>query len=626
MVANPIKLTDTTFRDAHQSLMATRLRIADMDPIAAEMDSVGFHSMEVWGGATFDSATRFLAEDPWERLRTFKRLMPNTPLMMLLRGQTLVGYRNYADDVVDAFVQRAAEVGIDIFRVFDALNDERNLQRAAEAIKASGKRLQLAICYSVTEGGRLGGPIYNLDYFIAKALRFQELGADSICLKDMGGVMAPFDAHDLVTALKPVLNVPLQLHTHYTSGMASMTVLKAIEAGIDVVDVCLSPLALRTSQPAVEPLVVALQGTGWDSGLDMEKLLRMSDYLESILPKYREHMESPRAAVIDVKVLSHQIPGGMASNLISQLREAGALDRLDEVLQEIPRTRQELGYPPLVTPMSQIVGSQSVSNVLFGRYQMVSGQVRDYVYGLYGRPPADLDPKVVEIALKDYEQGQERVSVRPADLIEPEMGKAREAIKDISSDIEDVLTYALYPTTGLRFLRIKHGLEAVPEEMRAQTLEEAERERAAKAQAAQAVKRPAVEPPPKSARARLFNVYVGDEYYQVEVDPAQPLQGMAVRRGGVADQAPSRQAAGGEPTALTAAPGESTILAPMPGILVRYVAEVGQKVKAGDPVVVLEAMKMENTLPSPIDGTVRSLPLEPGGTVARDDVLAIIAP
>ncbi|MCI0439425.1 MAG: pyruvate carboxylase subunit B, partial [Chloroflexi bacterium] len=452
MAKNPIKITDTTFRDAHQSLMATRLRTEDMEPIAARMDSVGFHSMEVWGGATFDATTRYLAEDPWERLRIFKRLMPRTPLMMLLRGQTLVGYRTYASDVVDAFVGRAAEVGIDIFRVFDALNDEWNLERAAQAVRDSGKHLQMAICYSVTEG-RLGGLIYNLDYFVEKARRFQDMGADSICLKDMGGIMAPYDAHELVTALKPILRVPLQLHTHYTSGMASMTVLKAIEAGIDVVDTCLAPLALRTAQPAIEPLVTTLRGTDRDTGLDMEKLIEMGDYLESVLPKYREHMESPRAAVIDAKVLSHQIPGGMASNMISQLREAGALDRLDEVLREIPRTRQELGYPPLVTPMSQMIGSQSVSNVLFGRYKMVSGQVKDYVYGLYGRPPAPVDARIVATALKDYPRGQQPVSTKPADLIEPELQQARDAIRDISSDIEDVLTYALYPTTGLRFLR-----------------------------------------------------------------------------------------------------------------------------------------------------------------------------
>ena len=617
MAKTPIKLTDTTFRDAHQSLMATRLRMEDMEPIVADMDALGLHSVEVWGGATFDAATRFLGEDPWERLRTFKRLMPKTPLMMLLRGQTLVGYRTYADDVVDAFVDRAAETGIDIFRVFDALNDERNIQRAADAIKKCGRHLQLAICYSVTEGGRLGGPIYNLDYFLSKARRFEEMGADSICLKDMGGVLAPYDAYEIFSAFKQQLQVPLQLHTHYTSGMASRTALKPIEAGVDVVDACLSPLALRTSQPALEPLVVALNGSDRDSGLDLDRILKMSDYLESMLPKYRAQMESPRAAVIDAKVLSHQIPGGMASNLISQLREADALDRLNEVLEEIPRTRKELGYPPLVTPMSQMVGSQSVTNVLFGRYEMISGQVKDYVYGLYGSPPAEIDPGVVEIALKDYERGTERVSGRPADFVDDELDQAREAVKDMSTDPDDVLTYALYPTTGLRFLRIKHGLEPLPDEMKAQSAEEA------------SPAKPAVAPtgssdaPPKSPLARSFNVFVGGAYYQVEVDPAQPQRG-AVARPTAATALPAAPASREQPAAVT--PAEGGILAPMPGVLLRYAVEEGQRVKAGDPVVVLEAMKMENTLPSPVDGTVGSLPLRPGDTVAKDAVLAIIAP
>ena len=627
MAANPIKITDTTFRDAHQSLMATRLRTADMEPIAAEMDSVGFYSMEVWGGATFDSAIRYLAEDPWERLRVFKRLLPNTPLMMLLRGQALVGYRAYADDVVDAFVERSAELGIDIFRVFDALNDDRNLERAAEAVKRSKKHLQLAICYSVTEEGRLGGPIYTIDYFVSKARRFQEMGADSICLKDMGGLMAPYDAHDLVTALKSTLDIPLQLHTHYTSGMASMTVLKAIEAGVDVVDACLAPLALRTSQPALEPLVVTLQGTERDTGLSSEKLLKMGDYLETILPKYREHMESPRAAVIDAKVLSHQIPGGMASNLVSQLREADAVDRLDEVLSEIPRTRKELGYPPLVTPMSQMIGTQSVSNVLFGRYKMVFEQVKDYAYGLYGRPPAPLDPDVAELALKDYERGNRPIADRPADLIDPEMAAAREAIADISTDLEDILTYALYPTTGLSFLKMKHGLEPIPEDMLPISTEQvgAAPERAAAQVSPLTVQRVATDAPPRSPRARTFNVFLGEEFYRVEVDPVQETRPTATPAAVAPAASAAATPADAKPDVLITAPNEAAITAPLPGVLLKHVVEVGGAVNVGDPVVVLEAMKMENTLPSPIAGRVKALLLEPGARVAKDDVLAIIS-
>ena len=628
MVADRVKITDTTFRDAHQSLMATRLRTADMEPIAAQMDAVGFHSMEVWGGATFDSATRFLAEDPWERLRTFKRLMPKTPLMMLLRGQSLVGYRNYADDVVKAFVQRSAEAGIDIFRVFDALNDERNLETSAAAIKAAGKHLQTAICYSVTEEGRLGGPIYNLEYFMEKARLFADLGADSLCVKDMAGLLAPYDAFELFTALKEAVDLPLQLHTHYTSGMASMTALKAIEAGADVVDACLAPLALRTAQPAIEPLIMTLAGTDRDTGLELDQLLELGDYLESILPKYREHMETPRTAVIDARVLSHQIPGGMVSNLTSQLREASALDRLPEVLEEIPRTRKELGYPPLVTPMSQMVGSQAVTNVLFGRYKMISGPVKDYVYGLYGRPSAAIDEDIGRQALEGYERGQSRFTGRPADLIEPELEQATEAVKEISGDMDDVLTFALYPTTGMKFLRIKHGLDPVPDEMRPPVESKSDdgaRPGAADiASSAQPRITPLTEAPPKSPRTRAFNVYVGADVYQVEVDPVESGPGArpAALRG------PSRPVVqsgdGSRPAALAA--GETTLLAPMPGLVSKYTVEVGQRVEVGDTLVVLEAMKMENSLPSPAAGSVKALPFEPGATVSKGDVLAIIAP
>ena len=622
---NPVAITDTTFRDAHQSLLATRLRTEDMVPIASDMDSVGFHSMEVWGGATFDVATRFLAEDPWERLRTLKKLISSTPLMMLLRGQALVGYRPYADDVVHAFVQRAADVGIDIFRVFDGLNDERNLKTAAEAVLKTGRHLQIAICYSVTEEARLGGSIYNLDYFLQKARLFQDMGANSICLKDMGGLMAPYDAYELVTELKKLLRVPLQLHTHYTSGMASMTCLKAIDAGIDVVDACLAPLALRTSQPAVEPLVAALAGSQRDSGLHLASLLKMGEHLESILPKYRKHMQSPKVAVIDTNVLSHQIPGGMSSNLISQLREAGALDRLDEVLDEIPRTRRELGYPPLVTPMSQMVGSQSVSNVLMGRYKMVSDQVKDYVRGHYGRPPAAIDSKIVEM-IGGEPQREPALDGGPGAALEPELEAAKQAVKELSTDIEDVLSYALYPTTGMKFLRIKYGLDPIPDDMKPESPEQPQHEQGGEPEAPL----PTVQAPPKSPRTRTFNVFVRGEYIQVEVDPVQtPHQPYASH---VPTTAPPVAAAseptpqqGQRPAPMALSPGEGAIEAPMPGIVLRYLVEVGQPVQEGQAVVVLEAMKMENSLPSPITGTVKNLSAAVGLAVAKDDLLAIIA-
>ena len=608
----PLRITDTTFRDAHQSLLATRLRIEDMEPIAARMDSLGLYSAEVWGGATFDTTTRFLAEDPWERLRTFKRLMPNTPLMMLLRGQSLVGYRSYADDVVEAFVGHSAETGIDVFRVFDALNDERNLSAAAGAVKKAGKHLQMTICYSVSHGTRMGGPIFNLDYYVNRARVMAGMDADSICVKDMAGLLSPYDAHDLIAALKTATGLPVQLHTHYTSGMASMTALKAIEAGVDIVDTCLAPLALRTSQPAIEPLIISLRGTDRDPDLDLETILEMGDYLESVLPKYRQHMDTTRAAVIDAKVLSHQIPGGMISNLVSQLREADALDRLDEVLEEIPRTRKDLGYPPLVTPMSQMVGTQAVSNVLFGRYELVSGQIKDYFYGLYGRAVADADPNVAKAALEGYERGGSPISVRPGDLIEPEMESAREAVKELSTDLDDVLTYAIYPTTGMRFLRIKHGLDPVPDEMKPPT-----GETATGPQAPQPSVTPLAEAPPMSSRARAFNVYLDGNAYRVEVDP------VAVAARGATRPAAS---ASGQQSSKAPAAGEATVAAPMPGLVSRYPVEVGQQVKAGDSVVVIESMKMENSLPSPVAGTISELPSNPGATVAKGDVLVVITP
>ena len=628
MTANPIKITDTTFRDAHQSLLATRLKTSDMEPMAAGMDAVGFHSMEVWGGATFDVATRYLAEDPWKRLRTFKRLIPNTPLAMLLRGQSLVGYRAYADDVVEDFVARAAETGIDNFRVFDALNDERNLETAARAVTRSGKHLQMTICYSLTEEGRLGGAIYNLEYFVERARRFEQMGADSICVKDMAGLMAPYDAHELFQALRAALKVPLQFHTHYTSGMASMSVLKAVEAGVDIVDACLSPLALRTSQPAVEPLVMSLAGTDRDSGLDLAKLLPLGDQLESVLPAYKEYLDTPKASVIDAKVLSHQIPGGMASNLLSQLRDADAIERLGEVLQEIPRTRKELGYPPLVTPMSQMVGTQAVSNVLFGRYEMVSEQVKHYVGGRYGRPPAALDPDVVKQVLKGEEDGRLAEDLHPTADLEPELDAAREAIKDISDDPHDVLIYALYPTTGLKFLRIKHGLEPPPVEEKLRTPD-------AVAPTLKTTPSPATRSrapvPPKSPRVRTFNVFVGGEYYQVEVDPVQAGRGAAAtidELEGFADEDEAQAAADGSgpDSALVVEPGDATVVAPMPGLLLRYSVDVGQHVDAGDAVAVLEAMKMETSLPSPMAGTVKALPLASGSSVVKDDILAVISP
>jgi len=606
-------ITDTTFRDAHQSLLATRLKMEDMEPIASEMDQVGFASMEVWGGATFDATTRYLSEDPWERLRRFKKLITKTPLSMLLRGQSLVGYKAYSDDVVDAFIERSAVNGIDIFRVFDALNDEWNLERAATAVKNSQKHLQMTICYSVTESGKMEGPIYNLDYYLDRAKSFQNMGADSICIKDMAGLLSPYDAFELVSELKKVINVPIQLHTHYTSGMASMTVLKAIEAGVDVVDACLAPLALRTSQPAVEPLLVTLRGTEYDPKLNLDTLIGLGDYMESILPKYKEYMETARAAVIDAKVLSHQIPGGMASNLTTQLREIGSLDKLEDVLEDIPVTRKELGYPPLVTPMSQMVGSQAVSNVIFGRYKMVSNEVKEYLSGMYGRPPGKVDLSVKATIFKSEDKTEiTAITERPGNILEPELNKAKDGLKDITADIDDVLIYALYPTTGMKFLRIKHGIDSSEENVD----RDAESKQSLSLDTNFEV---AEQTPTKSSNIRSFNVYIDDTLFKVEVDPTD--QNLISISDGIKTQKSNetKPSANGQTEN-----SDGQLKSPMPGVILRYLVEEGQEVKEGDPVAVLEAMKMENTLPAPKDGNIQSLPVEPGQTVVKGDLLAII--
>ena len=633
----PVQITDITLRDGHQSLLATRMRTEDMEFVADQMEKCGFWSMEVWGGATFDVPHRFLGEDPWERPRILKKLMPKTKFMMLLRGQNLVGYRNYADDVARAFVHQAAEAGIDIFRVFDAVNDERNHEMAYKAIKETGKHIQGAICYSLTQP-RLGGPLYNIEYYVKKALILQDMGADSICIKDQAGLISPYDAYDLVKALKEVLRVPLELHTHYTSGQACMAHLKAIEAGVDIVDTSLAPFAHRTSHPAIEPLVVTLYGTERDTGLDIEQLVKCDQMLEQIAPKYRDFVDTSKLAVIDPEVLSHQIPGGMTSNFIAQLKAAGALDRLHECHDETVRVREDLGYPPLVTPTSQIVGVQAVQNVLAGHYQMITKEVKDYCWGLYGKPPAPINPEVQKVALKGYERGEEPITVRAADMLEPELEKAEEATKDVAKDINDVLIYALYPTTGMRFLRLKYGLDKeIPDDWKPpkapKTLEEAKREEELieLAKAGKVVEKKEVVTPPKGPGVRTFNVFVGDEYYQVDVEavggppavsiasPAAPAT--AAPRPAAAAPAPAQKAA---PTEVAA--GEAAITAPMPGMIIRYEVNVGDRVKAGDVVVMFEAMKMQNNIPSPIDGTIKALFFKPGDPVPKDAVMAIISP
>ena len=636
---NPVKITDLTLRDGHQSLFATRMRTADMEPIAAEMNKVGFWSMEVWGGATFDVMTRFLNEDPWERIRILKKLMPDTRLQMLLRGQNLVGYRNYADDVVVAFVHHAADCGIDVFRVFDAVNDERNFITAFKAIKDKGKHIQGSLCYSLTER-TLGGPVYNIGYFVKKALIIQDMGADSLCIKDMAGLIAPDDAYELIKALKQALKIPVNLHSHFTSGMAYMSYLKAIEAGVDFIDTCIAPFALRTAHPAVEPIVVALSGSPRDTGLNLEHLLKLGDYFESIAPKYRHLLDTTKISVIDTGVLWHQIPGGMFSNMVAQLKEANAIDRLHDVYAELPKTRKELGYPPLVTPTSQIVGVQAVQNVLFGRYKMISKEVKDYVYGLYGKPPAPIDKEVQKTVLKGYERGDKPFTGRPADILEPELQKAKEATKDIAKDMGDMLVYALYPQTGMRFLKWKYGLESPPPETKPKTLEDVKREDEiiAKAKAGKLAEKVEVKAPIKGPAARTFNVFIGDEHYKVEVEPAggpatsAPPPAYAPPQPPVAPPPPKPEAPpapverkeASAPPKATVAAGDTPVLAPIPGTVIRYLVKEGDNVKVGMGVVLLEAMKMETEIDAPAAGKIKSINYKPGDKVSGGTVLAII--
>ena len=485
---NPLKIQDNTFRDGHQSTLATRMRTEDMLPIAEKMDSVGFWAMEVWGGATFDTMHRFLGEDPFDRIRTLKKYIKKTPFSMLLRGQNLVGYRNYADDVARLFVDKSCEAGMDVFRVFDALNDYRNFQTVVERIKANGKHFQGTICYSLTER-LMGGDVFNLEYYLSKAKEIQDMGADTLCLKDMAGIMAPFDIARLITELKKVISIPIHLHTHYTSGMASMVYLEAIKAGVDIVDTCLAPFALRTSQPAVEPIVATLYRTTRDPGFELSLLLELGDYIETIAPKYRDYLAKNKMSVIDTGVLAHQVPGGMISNLVSQLKEAKALDRLAEVYKEVAVARKELGTPPLVTPTSQIVGVQAVLNVLFGRYKMVTNEVKDLVYGLYGETPTPVDPEVRKTVLKGYKRGDTPVTGRAADYLEPELEENKEKIGDLAKDDFDLLIYSLYHNTGEQFLKWKYGLEERPAEVKPKTLEDIRKEDEAMAAALEQVRK-----------------------------------------------------------------------------------------------------------------------------------------
>lgn len=633
---NPLKIMDLSLRDGHQSLFATRGRTEDMIPVAEMMDQVGFWAVETWGGATFDTMHRFLNEDPWERIRTLKRYFKKTPMSMLLRAQNLVGYRNYADDVAKAFVDRAAANGIDVFRTFDALNDFRNFETVVPVIKKCKKHFQGCICFSITEP-RMGGDVYNLEYYVNKAKDLEGMGADSICLKDMAGMIAPYDAYAIIKALKEAVSIPIHLHSHFTSGMADMSHLKAIEAGVDIIDTCMSPYAYRTSHPAVEPFVMALLGTNRDTGFDIKLLAAINEILErDTIPKYRHLLDDTKLSIIDINVLLHQIPGGMLSNLVNQLRGMDALDRIDEVYAELPRVRKELGQVPLVTPTSQIVGVQTVNNVLFDnekeRYKMITDQVKDLCYGLYGKTPVPIDSKVKAKSLKDYSRGEKPIACRPSEVLEPELEKAREDVKGLAMDLDDVLIYALYPVTGKRFLKWKYDKEEPPEEVKPRTMADVKAEQSLikKAVAGKLVEKPGKDVPPESEGLRRFKVFVDDEYFEVGVEEeggsAQASAPIAVAAPPPPKPpTPEVHAPIKKSASVSMAQGDGApLLAPMPGMIISYEKGIGDTVKKGETVVILEAMKMENALPSPAGGIIKSINFSAGDSVAKGDVLCII--
>ncbi len=443
-----VKISDSTLRDGQQSLIATRMRIEEMLPIIEKMDKVGFESMEVWGGATFDSCLRYLKEDPWERLRQIKSIVKDTKLQMLLRGQNILGYKNYADDVVEAFVEKSIKNGIDKIRIFDALNDKRNLETATKATKKSGGHAQLAISYTLSD-------VHTLDYYVELAKEYEKMGADSICIKDMAGLLLPMPAYELVKALKQVISVPIEIHSHYTSGVASMTYLKAIEAGADIIDTDMSPFSMGTAQPATEVMVGALKGTEYDTGLDETLLSEIAEYFRPLREKDIESgLLNTKVLSVDIATLMYQVPGGMLSNLVSQLKTQHAEDKYEEVLKEIPKVRADLGYPPLVTPSSQIVGTQAVINVLLGeRYKIIPNETKDLVRGKYGKTPVKISDEI----RKKIIGSEQPITNRPADLIPPALAKMEEEMIQYKEQEEDVLSYALFPQIAVEFFKFRQA-------------------------------------------------------------------------------------------------------------------------------------------------------------------------
>lgn len=568
-----VKITDTTLRDAHQSLIATRMRTRDMLPIAEKLDEAGFFSLEVWGGATFDSCIRYLNEDPWERLRSLKEIIKDTPLQMLLRGQNLVGYRHYADDVVVKFVEKAAENGIGVFRIFDAVNDIRNMEVSIKAAKKCGAHVQGTISYTTS-------PVHTNESFVEFGHELASLECDSLCIKDMAGLITPKDAYTLIRSLKKEVGLPVDLHSHSTSGMALMSYMAACKAGVDILDTAISPFAGGTSQPPTETVVAGLKETKWDTGLDLAKLIDIKAYFEEIKEKYRGILD-PISEKTDTRVLVYQVPGGMLSNLVSQLKEQNAIDRFDEVLEEMPRVREDLGYPPLVTPTSQIVGTQAVLNVLMGeRYKVIPKEVKEYVRGMYGKSPAPIDKGIMEKVLGD----EQPITCRPADLLEPELDRLEEEARELGlvKKEEDVLTYALYPQVAPKFLR---G-DAVEEELIPAVQD-----------AVQAEARPVY---------NQFKVVVDGEVFQVEVEPTGE---MVIQEN--------------KPAPLPSV--EGGIKSSMQGMVLGLKVKPGDAVQEGDVVAVIEAMKMENDIHASHSGIVREIFVKESDFVAAGDIIMVVS-
>src|SRR5574341_711841 len=584
------------------------MRTEDMLPIAQKLDSIGYWSLEVWGGATFDTCLRFLKEDPWERLRALRAAMPNTKLQMLLRGQNLVGYRHYADDVLEHFIERAAANGIDVFRIFDALNDLRNLDRAIHEVKACGKHVEAAICYTVS-------PVHTIDRFVSLARQLEDMGTDTLCIKDMAGLLAPMAAYQLVQRLKAAVRVPIHLHSHYTSGMASLSALMAVLGGLDMLDTAISPLAGGTSHPPTETLVAALRNTPYDTGLDPRRFVPISEHFRSVRKKYHQ-FESDFTGV-DAEILTSQIPGGMLSNLAAQLAEQNALHKMRQVLEEVPLVRRDMGYPPLVTPSSQIVGTQATLNVLTGeRYKVITSETKNYFLGLYGRPPGPLNPDVLARAIGD----EEPIHGRPADRLEPELEAAQKELGEKATSVEDALSFALFPAVARQFFEERERGDLRPEEL---------------------------EPPPEKGPAVAhelhlapaeFNVTVHGESYHIQVSGSgrksdgrkpyyirvnekleevylEPIQEVLA---GV-PETPDTGAKATPKRPKPAKPGD--VAPPMPGRVVKVLVGKGDAVQAGDAVLIIEAMKMESRVPAPISGTVTALYVQDGDDVKTDETL-----